>query len=111
MTNVGLMGELADYLLAIERELRIAGLWSVEPPSAQALASEQPFCVDTLAFEQWLQWVLLPRMKVLLEKDLPLPGASGVAEMAEIAWAARAGSLAGVMRALQDFDRLLTARA
>jgi len=50
-------------------------------------------------------------MKVLLEKNLPLPSASGVTEMAEVVWASRADSLAGVMRALQDFDRLLAAHA
>jgi len=111
VTDVGLMAELADHLLAIERALRVAGLWSSEPPSPQALASEQPFCIDTLTFEQWLQWVLLPRMKVLLEKNLPLPSASGVTEMAEVVWATRADSLVGVMRALQDFDRLLAAHA
>lgn len=111
MIDASLMGKLADSLLAIERELRMAGLWGRHSPSAEALASEHPFCIDTLTFEQWLQWVLLPRMKVLLEEDLPLPGASGVTEMAEVVWAARADSLAGVMRALQEFDRLLTTRA
>ncbi|WP_258876037.1 YqcC family protein, partial [Pseudomonas aeruginosa] len=29
----------------------------------EALASPEPFCVDTLALEQWLQWIFLPRMK------------------------------------------------
>ena len=103
------LAELADHLLAIERELRLAGLWAAQPPAAGALASEQPFCVDTLAFEQWLQWVLLPRMKVLLEADLPLPRASGVTEMAEVVWAGRGDALASLMRALRDFDRLLAA--
>lgn len=100
------LGELADHLLEIERELRLAALWSAQPPAADALASDQPFCIDTLAFEQWLQWVLLPRMKVLLEEARPLPRSSGVTEMAEMAWAGRA-DLDALMRVLRAFDRLL----
>ncbi|MEB3733798.1 YqcC family protein [Halopseudomonas pachastrellae] len=48
---------LAAALQELEGELRQWGLWSLEPPSAAQLASEAPFCADTLAFEQWLQWV------------------------------------------------------
>ena len=74
---------LADQLLLIERELRVLGMWSSEAPSAEALASQQPFCVDTLDFEAWLQWLFLPRMKQLLEMAGPLPAASGIRPMAE----------------------------
>ncbi|MCF7201817.1 YqcC family protein [Pseudomonas oligotrophica] len=98
--------ELADTLLLIERELRMAGLWSDSAPSAQALASCEPFCVDTLAFEQWLQWVLLPRMKAILEGDRPLPQVSGISPMAEVAFVER--PVGGLLAALQRFDRLLS---
>ena len=98
--------ELADTLLLIERELRMAGLWSDSAPSVQALASCEPFCVDTLAFEQWLQWVLLPRMKAILEDDRPLPQVSGISPMAEVAFVER--PVGGLLAALQRFDRLLS---
>lgn len=98
--------ELADTLLLIERELRMAGLWSDSAPSVQALASCEPFCVDTLAFEQWLQWVLLPRMKAILEDDRPLPQVSGISPMAEVAFVER--PVSGLLAALQRFDRLLS---
>ncbi|MCQ3971707.1 YqcC family protein, partial [Klebsiella pneumoniae] len=45
---------IAQQLLLIERELRTLDLWSVEPPAPEDLASVEPFCVDTLRFEQWL---------------------------------------------------------
>ena len=64
---------LAEQLLLIERELRLQNWWSEQPPMSEALASQQPFCVDTLAFEQWLQWIFLPRMKQLLESAAALP--------------------------------------
>ena len=57
---------VAQQLLLIERELRTLDMWSVEPPVPEALASVEPFCVDTLRFEQWLQWIFLPRMKAIV---------------------------------------------
>ena len=64
---------LADQLLLIERELRRLGWWAETAPSAEALASVEPFCVDTLSFDQWLQFVLIPRMEQLVVQQAPLP--------------------------------------
>ncbi|MGV8917779.1 MAG: YqcC family protein [Pseudomonas sp.] len=100
--------EVADQLLLIERELRVLGWWSESPPSEQALASPEPFCVDTLDFEQWLQWVFLPRMKIILEQNLPLPNASGILEMAEMVYATRQNEVAVLQQLLAQFDRLIT---
>ena len=98
---------LADQLLLIERELRALGMWSAEAPSAQALASQQPFCVDTLDFEAWLQWLFLPRMKQLLEAAGPLPDASGIRPMAEERYRGREREVAALLAALGEFDRLI----
>jgi len=67
------LSDVAQQLLLIERELRVLGLWASAPPSPVALASAEPFCVDTLEFEEWLQWIFLPRMKAILEDNQPLP--------------------------------------
>lgn len=103
--------KIADQLLLIERELRVHGWWDDVPPSAEALSSVEPFSVDTLDFEQWLQWIFLPRMKAILEQDLPLPNASGIQEMAEMVFAGR--NVQGKDRQLQvllkEFDLLITA--
>ncbi|WP_454565684.1 YqcC family protein [Pseudomonas sp. AIG] len=103
--------KIADQLLLIERELRTQGWWDEVQPSAEALSSVEPFSVDTLDFEQWLQWIFLPRMKMILEQDLPLPNASGIQEMAEMVFAQR--NLRGKDRQLQvllkEFDLLITA--
>ena len=103
--------DIADHLLLIERELIVQGWWEDEPPSDEALESTVPFAVDTLNFEQWLQWIFLPRMKIILEQDLPLPNASGIQEMAEMVFAGR--NVQGKDRQLQvllkQFDQLITA--
>lgn len=98
--------ELAEQLLLIERELRVLGVWTLSPPDAQALASQEPFCVDTLSFEQWLQWIFLPRMKTILEQGEMLPAASGILAMAEMAYRDRP-QVAGLLEALERFDRLI----
>ena len=100
--------EIANQLLLIERELRVQGWWSSVAPSAQALASVEPFAVDTLDFEQWLQWIFLPRMKTILENDLPLPNASGILAMAEMVYAQRPGQGIGLQRLLAQFDQLIS---
>lgn len=99
--------EVAEHLLLIERELRALGWWSDTPPSEEALSSGEPFCVDSLDFEQWLQWIFLPRMKHILENDLPLPNASGILEMAEMVYATRQRETHALQQLLGQFDRLI----
>jgi len=98
---------VAEQLLLIERELRVLGWWAELPPSAEALGSEQPFCVDTLAFEEWLQWIFLPRMKRIVESGDELPGVSGIYPMAEMAFRERALESKALRKVLEGFDRLI----
>ena len=99
---------LAEHLLLIERELRVLGWWQEQAPSAEALASQEPFCVDTLTFEQWLQWIFLPRMKQLLEAGAALPSVSGIQPMAEMVYREQSGVTRRLLELLGEFDRLLT---
>lgn len=79
-------GEMAQALIDLERELRALQVWTVEPPDARRLASGEPFCVDTLGFEEWLQWVFVPRMSDLIAQRGLLPGAAQLAPMGEQAF-------------------------
>ena len=74
---------LLSVLTRIETELRQLGVWSEQPPSADALASEMPFCADTMAFEVWLQWVLVARFRALAEGHHALPARCQITPMAE----------------------------
>jgi uncharacterized protein YqcC (DUF446 family) len=75
--------EVSDQLLQLEMELRRQDLWQAEPPAPEALASTEPFCVDTLTLPQWLQFIFLPRMSQLIELEQPLPRQCGIAPVAE----------------------------
>lgn len=101
-------GQVADLLLHIELELRQIGAWESEPPAPEALQSNQPFCIDTLEFTQWLQFVFVRRMKVLVENDRPLPAVSGMAPMAEEHFRQRSEAGEGVIRVLEKMDQVLS---
>lgn len=74
---------LLDALSQIEAELRRLGVWSGQPPPDDAFASEMPFCADTMAFEVWLQWVLVARFRALAEGNHGLPERCQITPMAE----------------------------
>ncbi|QFT53850.1 YqcC family protein [Microbulbifer sp. THAF38] len=84
--------EVADQLLQLEAELRRMALWQEEAPTAEALASTEPFCVDTLTLPQWLQFIFLPRMRQLIEGEMPLPQQCGIAPIAEEFFKDRGGA-------------------
>ena len=112
---------LASLLFEIEKELRTLQLWAVESPSAEALASEQPFAVDTLSFSQWLQFIFLPKMYQIVEsaRVLPpmeivfsesageLPSSCSIAPMAEMSFAAEKIDARSIIRQLKALDRFI----
>ncbi|MCG3169407.1 MAG: putative protein YqcC [Pseudomonadales bacterium] len=94
---------IARLLPELEVELRARDLWSAHAPPPQALASTQPFCVDTLAFEQWLQFVFLPRVEALLAAGAALPAGCAIAAMGEIRFTDRDhAALIALLRAIDE---------
>ena len=75
--------EVAEVLIDVEAHLRQLGHWDKVPPSSNALASDQPFCVDTLTLPQWLQFIFLPTIYGMLDSGEALPARCGIAPMAE----------------------------
>lgn len=102
------ISEVADGLLRIEKELRSLDEWRAEAPHSSAFRSTQPFCIDTLAFTEWVQFVFLDRMKYLVEKGHELPQVSGMAPMAEEHFRGREQSGIRLIRELEEMDRLLS---
>lgn len=100
-----------DVLLELEAELRRLGWWEEKQPPARAVASQQPFCMDQLSFEQWLQWVFLPRMKTIIETGQPLPAQSGIFVYAEECLRHKGSRPAHLLALIQRFDELVTLQA
>jgi len=100
--------DVAEVLIDIESELRQLGLWEMAPPSAEALASDQPFCVDTLTLPQWLQFIFLPTLYELLETEQALPERCGIAPMAEEFFRGSALASTALEQALVRIDTVLS---
>lgn len=77
------MDIILERLDDIESELKRLALWDSAQPSAEALASQLPFCVDTLSFPQWLQHIYLPHLRELIDQQQALPKGAQVTPMAQ----------------------------
>ena len=99
---------VAEVLIDIEAQLRRLGLWDKIPPSSQALASEEPFCVDTLTLPQWLQFIFLPTLYQMLECGQPLPGRCGIAPMGDEFFRGSELAVDELLLALKRVDELLS---
>lgn len=99
--------QLADLLLRLEAEMRRLSLWEDERPSAEALASTEPFCIDTLTFPQWLQFIFLERMQVIVEAGGPLPRNSEIQPLAVEYFKEAPGSSGDIIKLVWEFDRMI----
>ena len=89
----------------IEAELRRLGRWSADPIDQARLVNMGAFGCNTLAAEEWLQHVLVPRIRTLAAAGDPLPSASETA-----VWATREfdgdGDAAALIDLLRELDAL-----
>ena len=100
--------KVSNQLDIIEAELKRLSLWQVEEVTAEQLASTQPFCMDTMKFEQWLQFVLLVRFRQLIHSNQQLPRSFAIFPMAEESFKQLARPHhVKLMNAIRSLDRLL----
>ncbi|MGL4858469.1 MAG: YqcC family protein [Enterobacteriaceae bacterium] len=64
---------LLQLLTALPVVMQQLLLWQSLSPSPERFASPEPFCLDTMEAHEWLQWVFIPRMQLLLQQEQPLP--------------------------------------
>lgn len=102
--------EVASLLIDIEAELRRLNLWQSEPPSPAALASVEPFAIDTLNFPQWLQFIFLVKIHALIERQQPLPERCNMAPMAEEYFRGGGLDVAALLDTLVALDQLLSSQ-
>ncbi|MGF1693502.1 YqcC family protein [Photobacterium kagoshimensis] len=83
--------------------------WETCSPSAQALASAEPFAIDTLSCAQWLQWIFIPKMTQLIASHVPLPSQFEIAPYVEEAMKNEQG-YEGILAVCNEFDNLMKAK-
>ena len=92
----------------LKQSMIAASLWQDDMPSREALLSQQPFCCDTLRFEQWLQFVFIERIEQLIQLGKPLPANFSIAPMAHQCWDLSKPAIKTVTLVLMDIDKLMS---
>ena len=110
LSQHSLAQQASSLLLELEVALKSLALWQSQRPSEQALQSQQPFCFDTLAFEQWLQFVLIERFKWMIKQQKALPTDIAITPMAEEAFKHLGQEALKISSVLTKLDQLLTAK-
>lgn len=100
--------QLVRELLELEAVLRNLRLWVSEPPSAEALASVEPFACDTMGFTEWLQYIFIPRLHSLVEDGAALPEKCDITPMAEEYFKSGIEGASPVLIILRRIDSLMT---
>lgn len=98
------MNQLTGLLTQLEQGLIAHGLHTPERPSKEALASTQPFAVDTMSFPCWLQYIFVEKMRLVIQAQGPLPRPCNIADMGEM-YATQAhfpGELIDLLRQIDD---------
>lgn len=70
-------------LRELKTSMQSVELWDSTTPASSAFESNLPFCCDTMYFHEWLQYVFVPKMQVIVEQREPLPGSMVLLPMAE----------------------------
>ncbi|MEQ1967518.1 YqcC family protein [Xenorhabdus nematophila] len=95
-------------LQLIEATMKTVGTWKDYPPKPEAFESSEPFCINTMSADEWLQWVLIPRMRALIEKKASLPTAFSVAPYFEEVYKEEIERLLPLLEHLRALDSLFT---
>lgn len=66
---------ISNYLNELEEELKALQLWGGEQgrPEEKAFLDPNPFCLDSMDFHQWLEYVLIAKFREMIAAENPLP--------------------------------------
>jgi len=68
----------AEKIEDIIKEMRAEGMWQSEPLPEDAYDFSAAFGADKLAFEQWIQFILVPRVDEIIKEKGTFPSGSMV---------------------------------
>lgn len=102
---------LVILLTELEVALQEQQLWQVERPNDEALASSLPFAIDHLNFTQWLQFIFIEKIALLIEQNLPLPSSMAIAPMASEYFKLQANSCPEIVALITRIDSTINEKA
>ncbi|HLL76066.1 MAG TPA: YqcC family protein [Pyrinomonadaceae bacterium] len=97
---------VAAKLDEIEAEMKRIGMWQEQPLPPEQYAFRQAFAGDTMAFDQWLQFILLPRAREIVSTRGRFPPFSEVSAQAAREFDTHPLDTSRLQTLLYEFDRL-----
>ncbi|WP_016954962.1 YqcC family protein [Catenovulum agarivorans] len=99
--------QVADLLLELTDGLKAADLWQDSRPPEQALQSQQPFALDTLDFHQWLQFIFIEKMQIIVQQQLSMPSLLCLTPIAEEAFSGQTSDkITAILQVIKRIDQL-----
>jgi uncharacterized protein YqcC (DUF446 family) len=74
--------KLSALAFALEAELKALSVWGAAPIAPEKLVDMGAFGSNTMAFEEWIQFILLKRIKQIIDEKDTLPSGSMVSTYA-----------------------------
>jgi uncharacterized protein YqcC (DUF446 family) len=105
---MSIYSKCAQLLLQLEQDLKHVNLWSDQIPTEQQLNSTEPFALDTLAFEQWLQFIFIPKMTHLVNINSQLPNNLVIHPMAEESFKNKVDEFKQLLNTIKSIDLLFS---
>lgn len=96
-----LLDELTHILKTLE-------LWQTQWPNKTDLASSAPFCCDTLLFEQWLQFVFIPKIREMITLGQALPTKIALTPIADESFKYLSSNAKPLLEVIKRIDQVLT---
>lgn len=97
---------VAAKLDEIEAEMRRIGMWQEQPLRPEQYSFTRAFGGDTMAFDQWLQFIFIPRVREIVAARGAFPPYSEVAAQAAREFDTHPLDTARLQTLLYEFDRL-----
>lgn len=102
--------QISKQISKIEATLQRLKLYASVRPDDSAFESSTPFCYDTMSFLEWMQWVMFPRTRDLISRDLPLPTVCDIHPLAEEEFKLLAQDTGVLLDEIRQLDRLFNIR-
>lgn len=101
---------ISQQLDLLEQELKALALWGGElkRPDPEALNSNTPFCIDTLEFHEWLEYIMIERFRQMLAMSAPLPQKMQIHTYAQERYRGEWSKYRKLIGILQSLDRLIS---
>ena len=97
---------VAAKLDEIETEMRRIGMWQEQPLRPEQYDFTRAFGMDTMAFDQWLQFIFIPRAREIVAARGKFPPYSQVSAQAVREFDTHPLDTARLQTLLHEFDRL-----